>query len=114
MTTIYIAIALFALSAVLGLIILIRWLQSKAASRAVIYSHGIVAAVGLVALLIFVSENPDNFPLASLVLFLVAAVAGFYMFFRDLGHKMSPIGLAITHALVAVAGFVALLVFALS
>jgi hypothetical protein len=111
---IYAAIALFAISAVLGLTILIKWLTNKKASRGVIYSHGIFAAVALVVLVAFAAQNPDNMPKASLALFLIAAVVGFYMFFRDLKNKMSPMGLAITHALVAVTGFVALLLFALT
>ena len=109
---IYTAIGLFALSAVLGLSILIRWLTNKSASKAVIYSHGIAAALALVVLAAFAVQNPDNFPKASLVLFLLSAVVGFYMFFRDLRHKMSPVSVAIAHALVAVSGFVALLLFA--
>jgi len=112
MDTIYVAIGLFALSAVLGLTILIKWLTHKAASKGVIYSHGIVAAAGLVALVVFAARNPDSFPKVSLVLFLLAAVVGFYMFFRDLQHKMSPIAVALAHAVVAVAGFLALLIFA--
>ena len=112
MTTIYIAIALFALSAVLGLSILIKWLTHKDASKGVIYSHGIVAAAALVTLVVFAFNNPDNFPKVSLILFVISAVVGFYMFFRDLRKKMSPMGLAVAHGIVAVLGFVALLLFA--
>jgi hypothetical protein len=112
MNTVYIAIALFAISAVLGLTILIKWLTSKAASKGVIYSHGIFAALALVVLIVFAVNNPDNFPKVSLGLFVLSAIVGFYMFFRDLKHKMSPMGVAIAHALVAVSGFIALLVFA--
>jgi hypothetical protein len=113
MNTIYLAIGLLALSAVFGLTILIKWLTNKSASKGVIYSHGIIAAAGLVALIIFAVNNPDNFPKVGLILLLVSAVVGFYMFFRDMKHKMSPMGLAVAHALVAVSGVVALLVFAL-
>jgi hypothetical protein len=112
MNTIYIAIALFAVSAVLGLSILIKWLTNKSASKGVIYSHGIVAAAALVTLIAYAFNNPDNFPKISLALFLISAIVGFYMFFRDLQHKMSPMGVAVSHATVAVLGFVALLVFA--
>ena len=50
---IYLAIALFAVSAVLGLTILVKWLTKKDASKGVIYSHGIVAAVALVLLIVY-------------------------------------------------------------
>jgi hypothetical protein len=114
MNLIYLAIALFALAAVLGLVILIKWLTSKDASRGVVYSHGLVAAVALIIVLVYAVKNPANFPRVSLVLFIISALAGFYMFYRDMNKKMSPMALAFTHALVAVAGFVALIIFALS
>jgi len=108
---IYAAIALFALSAVLGLTILIKWLTKKDASRAVIYSHGIVAATALEILVVYAFMNPDKFPKVSLGLFALSALVGFYMFFNDLKKKMTPLSVAMVHALVAVSGFVALLLF---
>jgi hypothetical protein len=107
----YTTIALFALSAVLGLVILIKWLTKKDAPKAVVYSHGIVAAVGLALLVYYAIVNPNDFPKISIILFVIAAVAGFYMFFKDLAKKPSPMALAFIHALVAVVGFLALLIF---
>lgn len=109
----YISIALFAIAAVFGLTILISWLTKKNASRAVIYSHGTVAAAGLILLLVYAVQNPDHFPKAALILFVVAALGGFYMFALDLKKKESPLSIAFIHALLAVAGFVMLLVFTL-
>jgi hypothetical protein len=108
---IYFAITLFAVSAVLGAAILIKWLSNKDASKGVIYSHGIVAAIGLVLLIVYALQNPGNFPKISIILFVVAALGGFYMFIRDLKKKTSPLAIAFTHALLAVGGFVALLFF---
>jgi len=108
---IYTAIALFALAAILGLIILIKWLTKKEASKAVIWSHGLVAAVALVILVVFAIQNPDNYPQLSLILFAIAAVGGFYMFFRDLNKKTSPLSIAFIHALLAVGGFGMLLFY---
>jgi len=110
---IYASIALFALSALLGLSILIKWLTDKEASRKVVYSHGIVAVVALVLLLAYATQHTDNFPLLSIVLFAVAAVAGIYLFVLDLKKKPGPLFIAFAHALVAVGAFVLLLVFAL-
>jgi len=110
---IYAAIGLFALSAVLGLTILIKWLTKKEASKAVIWSHGLVAATALVILLVYALQNRDNYPQLSLILFIIAALIGFYMFFRDLNKKTSPLFVAFIHALLAVGGFVMLLFYAL-
>jgi hypothetical protein len=110
----YLTIVLFAVSAVLGLTILIKWLSKKEASRAVVYSHGIVAAAGIAFLVAYAVMNPESFPKTSLILFSIAAIAGFYMFFNDLAKKPSPMVLAFVHALVAVGGFLTLLFFVFS
>jgi len=107
----YITIALFAIAAVLGVTILVNWLNKRDAPRGVVYSHGIVAAIALVLLIVYVVNNRSNAPTTSLVLFVVAAIGGVYMFTRDLNHKNSPIAIAVLHALLAVGGFVALLIF---
>ncbi len=112
MSLLYVSIILFAVAAVLGLTILIKWLTKKDASRTAVYSHGIFAALALVLLVVFALQNAENYPQVSLILFIVAALGGFYMFFRDLQKKMSPYSIAFLHALLAVAGFVALLLYA--
>jgi hypothetical protein len=106
------AIALFALSAALGLTILIKWLTKKDAPKGVIYSHGLVAATALVIIITYAIQNPDNFPKISIVLFVISAIGGFYMFFNDLKKKASPLAIAFIHALLALSGFVTLILFA--
>ncbi len=108
----YASIVLFAIAAVLGLSILIKWLTKKDVSKGVIYSHGIAAAIGLGLLVVLAVEDPEGYPKAALILLVIAALGGFYMFFRDLQQKMSPYSVAFLHALLAVAGFVALLIYA--
>jgi hypothetical protein len=105
----YLIIGLFALTAVIGIIILKNWLTASTTSRGVIYAHGIFAAAALVLLLLHVLPHPEGSRRTSLVLFVIAALGGFYMFFQDLRGKFSPIWLAAIHALIAVAGFVFLL-----
>ena len=78
----------------------------------VILAHGAIAAIALVLLVVFALQNPESFPKTSLILFVVAALGGFYMFFRNLKQKMGPLPLAFFHALLAVSGFVLLLLFA--
>ena len=108
-----IAVIFFALGAVLGLTILINWLNKKEASKAVIYSHGLVGAIGLALLAYYGMQHPDNFPKLSLILFVIVAIVGFYMFFTtDMGNpsnKPKPVLIAIIHGLVAVSSFVLLL-----
>ena len=105
----YLTIGLFAIAAVLGVVILKSWLTAGTTSKAVIYGHGIFAALGLVLLVILLLNNPGNSYRNALILFVIAALVGFYMFFRDLKGKFSPKWLAIVHALLALAGVVLLL-----
>ena len=109
---IYASIGLFALAAVLGLTILIKWLSKSDVSNTVKYLHGLAAATALVILVIYAVKTPGNFPKTSIILFVIAALGGFYMFIRDMSTKYRSIGIAAIHALLAVSGFVALLLFA--
>ena len=114
MNVLYVTIFIFALAAVLGLTILIKWLSKKDVSRGVVYAHGIFAALGLGLLAFFAVDNGSNYPKTALILLVVAAIGGFYMFFRDVQNKMSPYSIAFVHALLAVVGFVSLLLFTFS
>ena len=105
----YLTIGLFALAAIIGLIILKNWLTSANTSRTVVYAHGIFAALALVLLLVYWLQNPASNLQTCLVLFVIAALGGFYMFFRDLKGKFSPTWLAVVHALLAVSAFIVLL-----
>jgi hypothetical protein len=48
------------------------------------------------------------------VLFIIAALAGFYLFARDLSKKPVPKAVALIHGVVAVVSFILLLIFAAS
>jgi len=107
----YTTIALFAAAAIVGFIILKNWLTSATTSRTTVYVHGIFAAFALIILIIYAFQNTSHYPKASIILFIVAALIGFYMFAEDLRKKYSPTWLAVVHALFAVAGFLMLLFF---
>ncbi|HNP96940.1 MAG TPA: hypothetical protein PKJ63_14975 [Cyclobacteriaceae bacterium] len=108
----YLTIGLFALSAVLGLAILLKWLSKNDAPKGVVYSHGAVAATALVLLVIYALQHPDAFPQVSILLFAIAALGGFYLFFTNLKSGARPLGVAFIHAAIAVGGFLILLLFA--
>jgi hypothetical protein len=108
------SIALFAIAAVLGLIILLKWMSQAAASKTVVYAHGLVAATGLAVLLYYVIRNPNTLLTIPLVTFSVATIFGFYMFLRYLQGKNSPLGIAYLHAALAAGAFVVLLMEAFS
>lgn len=105
MAMLYLTIGLFALAAGIGVVILKNWLTTTNTPRTVVYAHGLFAAVGLIFLLVHVLRHPSTALTTSLISFVVAALGGFYMFFQDLKGKFSPMWLALTHGLLAVAGF---------
>ena len=109
----YTIIALFALAAILGATLLTFVLRGKETPKGLAIVHGLFAATALVLLLTYVFGNKPG-PVESAVLFVIAALGGFIMIARDLSGKTIPKWLAIVHGLIAVTGFVFLLVFMLN
>ncbi len=107
-------IVLFAVAAVLGIINLARILAAGRAPRATVYIHGLFAAAALVILVIYAILHQQAAPIVSVILFVIAALGGFTLFGIDVATKKPPKVLGFIHGAVAVAGFVFLLIFALS
>lgn len=105
------AIAILALAAMLGMILLTFVLKGRETPKGIVFTHGPLAAVGLVLLIIYAFRQGPG-PIESIILFAVAAAGGVIMVMRDLTGKPIPKWLALTHGIVAVAGFAMLLVFA--
>lgn len=76
--------------------------------------HGLAAASGLVALILAVSKSGGGSATVALGLLLAAALGGFVLFSQHLRKMALSIPLIVAHASLAVAGFVTLLVGALS
>jgi hypothetical protein len=109
----YLIITLFALAAVFGLIIAAAiYVKKPSTPKGVVAAHGIFAAVGLVLLIVYAINNPDNYPKISIIIFVIAALGGAVLFFNDMKKKPGPFSLVIVHALAAVTAFVLLLVYA--
>lgn len=105
-------IILFALAAVLGLVLITKVFKDEDTPKAVVYSHGVAAAVGLVLLIVAYMNQGDSLMMTSLLIFIVAALGGFVLFGKDLTDQSIPKWLSVVHALAAVTGFVLLLVAA--
>ena len=109
----YTVITLFALAAILGMVLLTFVLQGKETPKGVVFSHGSLAVAALILVIIYVfKERPG--PIEAIILFVIAASAGLVMVIRDLSGKTVPKWLAIIHGLIAVTGLIFLLVFAFS
>ncbi len=109
---IYTSIAFFALAAILGMVLLSYIFREKGTPKAAVITHGLFAVIGLFLLIFYVVNNPG--PVESILLFVIAALGGVVMLVRDLSGKKIPKWLGVVHGLIAVCGFVFLLVFAFS
>ena len=108
-----ISVILFALAAVFGLMNLIAVLGNKQTSKPIVFTHGVLAASALVLLIIFTINSAGSSPVVSLVLFIIVALVGFFLFTRDLSKKSVPKSVALIHGVVAVISFILLLIFIL-
>lgn len=102
-------VILFALAAVLGVLLITRVLKDEQTPKGVVFAHGGAAATALVLLIIAYVQQGESLLMVSILIFVVAALGGFVMFSRDLTNRSIPKWLAIVHALAAVTGFLVLL-----
>jgi len=106
-----VAAVLFALAALGGLILATLHLKKNDAPIPLALIHGLAAAVGLVLLIIAVTQMPSaGLAGVALAIFVIAALGGFVLFAMHLSKKLLPSGLIVVHGLVAVVAFVILLI----
>lgn len=107
------SIVLFGLAAVGGVALAVLQLRGRGVSPVMAIPHGLLAAAGLVVLAIvaFAGGGPGLASAAFGVL-VVAALGGFVLFGRHVRNRPLPPGLVVGHGLIAVTGFVLLLIAA--
>ena len=111
MEFIYIVITIFGMVAIVGMYLLSLALRSKQIPKGVTIIHGLMASLGLILLIIFCFRYDTAGPLTSIVIFIMAALSGFILNYKDLTGKKVPKWLAVAHGLIAVIGFAFLLGF---
>lgn len=104
------AILFFALAALLGLYLLSFILNNKNTPKGVAFTHGPLAVIGLVILIIYALFNKPS-PIISITLFILAVLGGLMLIYRDLTGKSIPKWMAIGHGFTAIIGFTFLIVF---
>ncbi|HRC87124.1 MAG TPA: hypothetical protein PK413_16070 [Thermoanaerobaculia bacterium] len=107
-------LAFLAASALVGLYLAVSHLRGNPPKLAAALAHGVLAVIGLAALVKVVIGGGDvgRLPLA-IGLFVVAALGGLVLFVLHAKGRPLPRGLIVVHALVAVAGFALVLISAL-
>lgn len=105
-----IAIALFAIAALLGFYLISFVLQNKDTPKGVAFIHGPLAATGLILLIIYAFLYKPA-PIISIIIFILAALGGIMLIVKDLSGKPVPKSFAIGHGLTALVAFVFLIYF---
>ena len=105
------SIALFAVAAVAGLTMAIMHFRGTSPPKTVLaVLHGLFAASGLVVLLLaLIKTGFGGKPGIAFGLLVVAALGGFVLLSSHVKQTRLPSGLVVGHALLAVAGFLVLL-----
>lgn len=105
------AAVLFAIAALGGLVMAVGHFRGRTPPRLALAAvHGVLAAAGLVLLLVAVINlGTGGAPTVALVLFLLAALGGFVLLGYHLRGKPLPGGLVGGHGLLAVVAFLVLL-----
>lgn len=105
------AIVLFAIAALGGATMAVLHFRGRTPPPALLAAlHGILAASGLVVLLLAVLKaGLGGMPAIALGLFLVAALGGFGLLSFHIRGRALPGALVVGHGLLAVAGFLVLL-----
>jgi hypothetical protein len=110
MALVVVALILFAVAAVLGATMVSRRLGDKPIPLSLAAAHGAFAGLGLVVLLVAVGQGIGGLGAAALILFVLAALGGFYLFSIYLRKAPLPVSSIVVHGTIAVIGFVVLLI----
>lgn len=104
-------LALFAIAALAGLTMAIMHFRGTNPPKTVLaVLHGLFAASGLIVLLLaLIKTGFDGKPGIAFGLLVAAALGGFVLLGSHVQKKPLPSGLVVGHAVLAVAGFVVLL-----
>jgi hypothetical protein len=114
MDSVYLPLGLFAVGALVGLIMAARFFSGKMPPMLMPMLHGLFVVSGVVTLYLAISAGGlSQYATYALYIFLAAAVGGLYLVSFHLRGKAPPNGVIVVHALVAAAGFVLLAATAL-
>src|SRR5438105_1384688 len=108
------AVILFLIAAIFGLVVLTAILKDQPTPKGFVFTHGPIAATGLILVLIALYYGPrDSLLITSAVLFVLAALGGLTLFTIDMSNKRIPKLLAVAHPILAVIALVILIIYML-
>lgn len=107
-----ISIVCFGLAILIGLAMLMHVIQDKPIPRFLPFIHGPLALAGII--LLFISSR-NSTPLITVgVIFILAALGGLTLFYKDVTGKPIPKMLAVGHGFIAFSAFLFLVIYTFS
>lgn len=103
------ALLFIIVAALLGIFLLTYVFQKKETPKGTAFTHGLLAALGLVLLIIYAFFHPSWLIILSVAFFAAAALGGITLIGLDLSGKKPPLWLALGHGLIASIGLLFLL-----
>ena len=104
-----VAAVVFAIAALGGIVLAAHVLRGKLAPWALSLLHAALGAAGIVLVLVTVIQGLRGSAALALGLFVVAALGGFFLASFHYRKQFPPSAVVVVHAVVALAGFGALL-----
>jgi len=104
-----VAAIVFAIAALGGIVLAAHVLRGKFAPWALSLLHAALGAAGIVLVLVTVIQGLRGNAALALGLFVVAALGGFFLASFHYRKQLPPAAVVVVHAIVALAGFGALL-----
>ncbi|WP_029038209.1 hypothetical protein [Salinimicrobium xinjiangense] len=99
------AIILISLAVILGLYLITFVLKKKTPPKGVALIHGTLAALGIIVLLIYaLTTSSHHKHWDSIIIFIVAAIGGIYLFSKDIRHLEIPVWVAVVHGAIGLTG----------
>ena len=111
MKTIYTVIAIFGITAILGMYMLSVVLPDKETPKGVPITYCLLTFTGLILLITYYFVN-DTGPMESIAIFSIAALGGLIPIYKDVAGTKITKWRGIAHELPAVVGYIFLLCFA--
>jgi len=104
------ALVFFALAALGGLALGTMHIKKRDVPIGLALVHGLLAATGLVLLILGIGQAAAGGSVAALVIFVLAAMGGLFMFTNHLRRRRPPTAIILVHGAAAVTAFLVLLI----
>jgi hypothetical protein len=106
-----IAAILIGIGVIIGGIMAFYGFQKKHIPKGLAFGHGIFVALGIILLVIYaLTTESHNKHWDNIIVFLIAAAGGTYLFFRDLKKHFFEIWILVMHASIGLFGFIWLII----